>query len=61
MDPDYRDGLLNVSGNIVRQEVRGQIEPFLRHRKSPDEVLPTDASPSLAARRSFDKADIDKR
>jgi hypothetical protein len=61
MDPDYRDGLLNVSGNIVRQEVRGQIEPFLRHRKSPDEVLPTDASPFLAARRSFDKADIDKQ
>jgi hypothetical protein len=34
MDPDYRDGLLNVSGNILRQEVRGQIEPFLRQRRS---------------------------
>jgi hypothetical protein len=61
IDPDYRDGLLNVSGNILRQEVRGQIEPFLRHRKSPDGVLPTDASPFLAARRSLNQADIDKR
>jgi hypothetical protein len=34
MDPDYRDGLLNVSGNILRQEVRGQIEPFLRQKRS---------------------------
>jgi hypothetical protein len=34
MDPDYRDGLMNVSGNILRQEVRGQIEPFLRQKRS---------------------------
>jgi hypothetical protein len=33
MDPDYRDGLMNVSGNILRQEIRGQIEPFLRQRR----------------------------
>ena len=30
MDPDYGDGLLNVSGVILRREVRGQLEPFLR-------------------------------
>lgn len=35
MDPDYRDGLLNVSGNILRQEVRGQVEPFLRSKRNP--------------------------
>ncbi len=33
LDPDYGDGLMNVSGEILRREVRGQIEPFLR--KSP--------------------------
>ena len=30
LDPDYGDGLMNVSGEILRREVRGQIEPFLR-------------------------------
>ena len=30
IDPDYGDGLMNVSGEILRREVRGQIEPFLR-------------------------------
>jgi hypothetical protein len=40
MDPDYRDGLLNVSGNVLSQEVRGQIEPFLRQRYIPSENLP---------------------
>jgi hypothetical protein len=39
LDPDYRDGLMNVSGNILRQEVRGQIEPFLRLRKDPANPL----------------------
>lgn len=39
MDPDYRDGLLNVSGDILRQEVRGQIEPFLRQKQHRDEAL----------------------
>jgi hypothetical protein len=33
MDPDYGDGLMNVSGEILRREVRGQIEPFLRLSK----------------------------
>jgi hypothetical protein len=40
MDDDYRDGLLNVSGNILSQEVRGQIEPFLRQSSIPKENLP---------------------
>jgi hypothetical protein len=57
MDPDYRDGLLNVSGNILRQEVRGQIEPFLRQRQATDEILPTDASSFLPMSRSMDEAD----
>ncbi len=29
MDPDYGDGLLNVSGDIMRREVEKQIKPFL--------------------------------
>jgi hypothetical protein len=57
MDPDYRDGLLNVSGNILRQEVRGQIEPFLRQRQATDEILPSDASSFLPMSRSMDEAD----
>jgi hypothetical protein len=60
MDPDYRDGLLNVSGNILRQEVRGQIEPFLRQKQAASEGLPADASSFLAVRRSVDQADVDK-
>jgi hypothetical protein len=46
LDPDYRDGLMNVSGNILRQEVRGQLEPFLRQRQGSGEMTsaenPTD-------------------
>jgi hypothetical protein len=30
MDSDYGDALMNVSGNILRREVGGQIEAFLR-------------------------------
>lgn len=29
MDPDYGDGLMNVSGDIMRREVEKQIKPFL--------------------------------
>ncbi len=29
MDPDYGDGLLNVSGEILRREVREKLGPFL--------------------------------
>jgi hypothetical protein len=36
MDPDYGDGLLNVSGEILRREVRGQLEPFLRRGEESD-------------------------
>ena len=39
MDPDYGDGLLNVSGDILRQEVRGQIKSFLRQEGRPAEIL----------------------
>jgi hypothetical protein len=60
MDPDYRDGLLNVSGNILRQEIRGQIEPFLRQSQAPNEILPTDASSFLTVSRSLDEADVDR-
>ena len=42
MDPDYRDGLLNVSGNILRQEIRGQLEPFLRQKSGPKELGATE-------------------
>jgi len=33
MDPDYGDTLMNVSGNILRREVRGQVEPFVRRQE----------------------------
>ncbi len=61
LDPDYRDGLLNVSGNILRQEVRGQIEPFLRQSQAPNEMLPTDASSLLPMSPSMDEADASIR
>jgi hypothetical protein len=50
MDPDYRDGLMNVSGNILRQEIRGQIEPFLRQ----NEILPQRAPIDLTIDRRID-------
>jgi hypothetical protein len=46
IDPDYRDGLMNVSGNIIRQEVRGQIEPFVRQRHSPARISSSDEATS---------------
>jgi hypothetical protein len=49
LDPDYRDGLMNVSGNILRQEVRGQIEPFLRLRKDPANLLSAHKFADLSA------------
>jgi len=49
MDPDYRDGLMNVSGNIVRQEVRGQLEPFLREKQATDEITPAQKPTGLTA------------
>jgi hypothetical protein len=45
IDPDYGDALMNVSGNILRREVRGQIEPFLRQRQASKVTLPTSESP----------------
>jgi hypothetical protein len=58
MDPDYRDGLLNVSGNIVRQEVRGQIEPFLRQRQMPGDDSKTDEATLIAVRQTVEKPDV---
>jgi hypothetical protein len=48
IDPDYGDGLMNVSGNILRKEVREQIEPFLRQERGSNRVLPTAKSPGSA-------------
>jgi hypothetical protein len=39
MDPDYGDGLMNVSGDILRREVREQIEPYLRQRQGAEGML----------------------
>jgi hypothetical protein len=49
MDPDYGDGLLNVSGNILRQEIRGQIEPLLRKKKGLGQTLSTKESANRLA------------
>jgi hypothetical protein len=57
LDPDYRDGLLNVSGNILRQEVHGQIEPFLRQRPGSGDKLSPDTSSLLSVNRSLDDID----
>jgi hypothetical protein len=38
MDPDYGDGLMNVSGDIMRREVEKQIKPFLRLGQSTAEA-----------------------
>jgi hypothetical protein len=45
IDPDYGDALMNVSGNILRREVKGQIEPFLRQKQASKVILPTSESP----------------
>jgi hypothetical protein len=59
MDPDYRDGLLNVSGNILRQEVRGQLEPFLRQRHAPDVGATTDEPTIMAIHHPAQNSDDD--
>jgi hypothetical protein len=51
MDPDYGDGLLNVSGEILRREVREQIEPFLKFGKGPYET-----GKQVRAEMQFDKS-----
>jgi hypothetical protein len=60
MDPDYRDGLLNVSGNILRQEVRGQLEPFRRQQQLAKDVLGAPQSSVLTMSEPIDEADIDQ-
>lgn len=58
MDPDYRDGLMNVSGNILRQEVRGQLEPFLRRRQGLTDIHSIDEAakrPSTGQKASREK------
>jgi hypothetical protein len=59
MDPDYRDGLLNVAGNILRQEVRGQLEPFLRQRHAPDVGATTDEPTIMAIHHPAQNSDDD--
>lgn len=47
VDPDYNDGLMNVSGYIMRQEVQGQLEPFLEQRQE-SQVSSTARPPDTA-------------
>jgi hypothetical protein len=61
MDPDYNDGLLNVSGNILRQEVRGQIEPLLRQKRRIQTHSPAETPTDRTFHQSMDEpvGDID--
>jgi len=59
VDPDYRDGLMNVSGNIFRQEVKGQIEPFLRRRQDVEADLTSEDSAAWMMGRPVDHVDVD--
>jgi hypothetical protein len=59
IDPDYRDGLMNVSGNILRREVKGQLESFLRQEQELEDSLSSNASANLVIRQPVDHADVD--
>jgi hypothetical protein len=48
IDPDYGDALMNVSGNILRQEISGLIESILQQTQNSQIVVPADEPPDCS-------------